>query len=134
MLNRVILMGRLTKDPELRHTANNIQVCLFTLAVNRNFKKDGGEREADFINCVAWRNTAEFVNKYFSKGLQVVVSGRLQTRTWDDDEGKKHYVTEVVVDEAYFAESKKDYKPKNEDTGNTQSGFMPIDVDDDLPF
>ncbi|MDK2798793.1 MAG: single-strand DNA-binding protein [Clostridiales bacterium] len=141
MLNRVILMGRLTRDPELRYTASNIPVCSFTIAVDRNFVRQGEQRQADFIQVVAWRNTAEFVSKYYTKGMQVVVSGRLQTRTWDDQEGKRHYVTEVVVDETYFADSKRDSNNINKfDAGfgdeNTQDieGFMPIDADDDLPF
>jgi single-strand DNA-binding protein len=92
-------MGRLTKDPEVRYTqANNTQVTSFTLAVNRRFTKDG-EQQADFINCIAWSKTAEFVSKYFKKGQQVGVIGRLQTRTWDDDKGQKHYITEVIVEE-----------------------------------
>lgn len=141
MLNRVILMGRLTRGPELRYTASNIPVCSFTIAVDRNFVRQGEQRQADFIQVVAWRNTAEFVSKYYTKGMQVVVSGRLQTRTWDDQEGKRHYVTEVVVDETYFADSKRDSNNINKfDAGfgdeNTQDieGFMPIDADDDLPF
>jgi single-strand DNA-binding protein len=134
-------MGRLTRDPELRYTASNIPVCSFTIAVDRNFVRQGEQRQADFIQVVAWRNTAEFVSKYYTKGMQVVVSGRLQTRTWDDQEGKRHYVTEVVVDETYFADSKRDSNNINKfDAGfgdeNTQDieGFMPIDADDDLPF
>ena len=129
-------MGRLTKEPELRYTTtNNTAVCSFTLAVNKRFQKQGEERKADFINCQAWEKTAEFIAKYFQKGSQVAVVGRIQTRTWDDTEGKKHYVTEVVVEETFFADSKKSEgapsKPQNSD--NTD-GFYPIEDDDELPF
>ena len=106
-MNKVILLGRLTKDPEVRYTQNNILVASFTLAVNRRFTKEG-ERQADFINIVAWNKTGEFASKYFQKGQQVGVIGRLQTRTWDDQDGKKHYVTEVIAEEVYFADSKKE--------------------------
>jgi single-strand DNA-binding protein len=122
-------MGRLTKDPETRYTSgNNTAVTSFTLAVNRRFAKEG-EQQADFINCVAWSKTAEFVGKYFAKGQQVAVVGRLQTRTWDDNEGKRHYVTEVVADEVYFADSK-----RADTSGFGTEGFYPMDEDDDLPF
>src|SRR5574344_2462346 len=108
-MNKVILMGRLTKDPEVRYTqANNTQVTSFTLAVNRRFTKAGEERQADFINIVAWNKTAEFVSKYFKKGQQVAVVGRIQTRNWDDEQGQKHYATEVIAEEVEFAESKRD--------------------------
>ena len=106
-MNKVILLGRLTKDPEVRYTQNNILVASFTLAVNRRFTKEG-ERQADFINIVAWNKTGEFASKYFQKGQQVGVIGRLQTSTWDDQDGKKHYVTEVIAEEVYFADSKKE--------------------------
>ena len=141
MLNKVILMGNLTKDPELRYTATNVPVCSFTIAVTRSFAKPGEERQADFINCVAWRQTGEFISKYFTKGRKIAVSGALQTRTWDDQEGKRHFATEVVVDEAHFTDSKKDSegesRPANafgrENSQNIE-GFTPIDSDDDLPF
>lgn len=107
-MNKAILMGRLTRDPELKYTpANNTAVCNFSLAVNRRFAKEG-QPTADFINIVTWSKTAEFCSKWFKKGQQVAVIGTIQTRTWDDNEGKKHYVTEVVAEEAYFADSKKD--------------------------
>lgn len=122
-MNKWIGMGRLTKDPELKYTSSNKAVASFTLAVNRRFKQDG-QPEADFINIVAWNKTAEFCAKYFTKGSQVAVVGRIQTRTWDDSEGKKHYVTEIVADEAYFADSKK---------GQQSEGFETVD-DDELPF
>ena len=108
-MNKVILMGRLTRDPEVRYTqTNNTLVASFSLAVNRRFARQGEERSADFINIVAWNKTGEFCSKYFKKGQQVAVIGRLQTRTWDDDNGQKHYVTEVVAEEVYFADSKRD--------------------------
>ena len=107
-MNKTILMGRLTKDPDTRYTqTTNTQVTSFTLAVNRRFAKEG-EQQADFINIVAWNKTAEFVSKYFKKGQQVGVIGRIQTRTWDDDQGQKHYVTEVIAEEVYFADSKRE--------------------------
>ena len=141
MLNKVILMGRLTRDPELRYTTSNIPVCTFTLAVNRRFAKQGEEAGTDFFNIVAWRATAEFVGKYYKKGMQVVVCGRLQTRSWEDQEGRKRYVTEVIADETYFADSKRDTENNNdfnisfENTGGDDiDGFIPIDADDDLPF
>lgn len=106
-MNTVCLMGRLTKDPELRYTnGNNTAVGSFTLAVDRDYKVEG-QPEADFIPIVAWSKTAEFASKYFSKGLRVGVIGRIQTRTWDDDQGVRHYVTEVVADRAYFASDKR---------------------------
>ena len=108
-MNKVILMGRLTRDPEVRYTqTNNTLVASFSLAVNRRFVRQGEERQADFINIVAWSKLGEFCSKYFKKGQQVAVTGRLQTRTWDDDQGQKHYITEVVAEEAYFADSKRD--------------------------
>ncbi|MDD5603747.1 MAG: single-stranded DNA-binding protein [Eubacteriales bacterium] len=107
-MNKAILMGRLTKDPELRYTStNNTPVCSFTLAVDRRFSRQGEERQADFIPVVAWDKLAEFCSKYFQKGKQVAVVGRIQTRTWDDNEGKRHYITEVIAEEAHFAESKR---------------------------
>ena len=108
MLNKVILIGRLTKDPELKYTPSNVAVTSFTLAVDRKFARQGEERGTDFINIVAWRSTAEFVAKYFTKGRPMAVCGSIQTRTWDDNENKRHYVTEVVADEVSFVDSKKD--------------------------
>ena len=107
-MNKCILMGRLTKEPELRYvTTNNTPVCTFTLAVDKKFKKQGEERQADFIPIVTWRNQAEFCSKYFAKGMRVAVVGSLQTRSYDDNEGVKRYITEVVADEAHFADGKK---------------------------
>jgi len=153
-LNKVTLMGRLTRDPELRSTATGTSVASFTIAVDRRFANRDGERQADFINCVAWRQTADFISKYFPKGRMIAVCGSIQTRTWDDQEGKKHYVTEVVVDEAYFAgstpgqgatpmQSAPSATPVNpkpatapiQDFANIE-GFAPFDdgSEDDLPF
>ena len=109
MLNHIVIMGRLTRDPELRKTNSGTPVASFTVAVDRDFSsKDGGEKETDFIDCVAWRNTAEFVAKYFTKGRMIVVSGRLQLRDWTDKEGNKRRSAEVVADSCYFGDSKKD--------------------------
>jgi single-strand DNA-binding protein len=138
-MNKVILMGRLTKDPELRYTSsNNTPVCSFTLAVNRQFVRQGEERQADFISIIAWGKTAEFCSKYFTKGKQVAVVGRIQTRTWDDTDGKKHYATEVVAEEVHFAESKRDdgatmSKPATTNQAGPSDGFFPTE-DDELPF
>ena len=141
-MNKVILMGRLTKDPEIKYTSsNNTAVCNFTLAVNRKFARQGEERQADFIQIVVWDKLAEFCSKYFEKGRQVAITGRMQTRTWDDNDGKKHYVTEVVAEEAFFADSKKE---SNQGGGNSTSvnnsnnaateGFETYEDDDELPF
>lgn len=109
MLNRIILMGRLTRDPELRHTQAGTPVASFSLAVDRDFRsRDGGERTTDFIDIVAWRNTAEFVSKYFTKGRMAVVEGRLQIRDWTDRDGGKRRSAEVVADNIYFGDSKRD--------------------------
>lgn len=133
-MNKVILMGRLTKDPELRYTSgNNTAVASFTLAVNRRMAKEG-QQKVDFINIVAWKSTAEFASKYFAKGQQVAVVGRLQTRTWEDNEARKHYVTEVVADETYFAGSKPQVSDADDSGVNQGDGFYPQDEDDVLPF
>lgn len=108
-LNHIVLMGRLTRDPELRRTQNGISVTSFTLAVDRDFSgRDGGQKETDFIDCIAWRNTAEAVSNYLAKGRQAVVSGRLQVRTWKDKDGSTRKATEVVAENVYFAGSKPD--------------------------
>ncbi len=115
MLNHIVVMGRLTRDPELRRTGTGIAVASFTLAVDRDFtSKDGGERETDFIDCVAWRQTGEFVSKYFAKGRMAVVSGRLQIRSWTDKDGNKRRSAEVIADNVYFGDSK-----PNAAAGNT---------------
>ena len=109
MLNHITIMGRLTRDPELRRTGSGIAVASFTLAVDRDFSpRDGGERETDFIDCVAWRQTGEFVSKYFTKGRMAVVSGRLQIRSWTDKDGNKRRTAEIVADNVYFGDSKRD--------------------------
>ena len=108
MLNRIILMGRLTRDPELRHTGSGTAVASFSLAVERDFKGDTGDRETDFSDCVAWRSTAEFVSRYLSKGRMAVVDGRLQMRDWTDRDGNKRRSAEVVADHVYFGDSKRD--------------------------
>lgn len=119
MLNHIVLMGRLTRDPELRRTGTGIAVASFTLAVDRDYApKDGGQRETDFIDIVAWRSTAEFVSKYFSKGRMAVVSGRLQIRPWEDKDGNKRRSAEVVADNVYFGDSKRD----SESSGGYSAG------------
>ena len=108
-MNKVILMGRLTRDPEVRYTqTSNTLVATFSLAVNRRFTREGDTQTADFINIVAWGKTGEFCSKYFKKGQQVGIIGRIQTRTWEDQQGQKRYITEVVAEETYFADSKRD--------------------------
>lgn len=108
MLNRIIIMGRLTRDPELRRTQSGAAVTGITLAVDRDFKSQSGEKETDFISVVAWRNTAEFVSKYFTKGRMAVVEGRLQSRNWQDKDGNGHTAWEVIADSVYFGDSKKE--------------------------
>ena len=109
MLNHITIMGRLTRDPELRRTGTGVAVASFTVAVDRDFGgRDGGEKETDFIDCVAWRQTGEFVSKYFTKGRMAVVSGRLQIRSWTDKDGNKRRTAEVVADNVYFGDSKRD--------------------------
>ena len=109
MLNHIVIMGRLTRDPELRRTGTGVAVASFTVAVDRDFgKNENGEKETDFIDCVAWRQTGEFVSKYFTKGRMAVVSGRLQIRSWTDKDGNKRRTAEVVADNVYFGDSKRD--------------------------
>ena len=108
MLNKIVLMGRLTRDPELRHTQSGNSVASFTLACDRDYAAQGAEKETDFIDVVAWRNTADFVSKYFSKGRMAVVSGRLQIRNWEDKEGNKRKTAEIVAESVYFGDSKRD--------------------------
>ena len=122
MLNHITIMGRLTREPELRRTGSGIAVASFTVAVDRDFGgRDGGERETDFIDCVAWRQTGEFVSKYFTKGSMIVVSGRLQIRNWTDKEGNKRRSAEVVADNCYFGESKRNDQGSSYG-GNTYGG------------
>ena len=148
-MNKVILMGRLTRDPEVRYTSNtNTLVASFSLAVNRRFAKQGEERQADFINVVAWNKTGEFCSKWFKKGQQVGVIGRIQTRNWEDENKVKHYITEVIAEEAYFADSKRENDAMANSSVSETFGsivdtpsadipstneFSPT-TDDDLPF
>lgn len=132
-MNKVILMGRLTKDPEVRYTqTTNTMVTSFTLAVNRRFVKEG-QQQADFINVVAWNKTAEFVSKYFKKGQQVSVIGRIETRNYDDKDGKKVYVTEVIAEEVYFADSKREEGTATAFTPDNTTSFE-ASADTELPF
>ena len=135
-LNKVILIGRLTADPELKQTGSGVAVTSFTLAVDRKQSK-GTEKKADFITIVAWRQSAEFICKYFRKGSAIIVLGELQTRSWDDSNGKKHYSTEVVASEVSFAESKKNPETNAPTAGNfeayAQANFEEVE-DVDLPF
>lgn len=151
-MNQVVLMGRLTRDPELRHTQSGIAVASFSLAVDRRTKSESGERQADFIDIVAWRNTAEFVSKYFTKGQMAAVTGSLQLRDWTDKDGNKRRTAEVIADNIYFTESKKSREgdsgggnfnftqQKNDFTGGYQtpvtgSDFAELEDDDgELPF
>ena len=124
MLNHITIMGRLVRDPELRRTGSGIAVTSFTVAVDRDFGgRDGGERETDFIDCVAWRQTGEFVSKYFTKGSMIVVSGRLQIRNWNDKDGNKRRSAEVVADNVYFGESKRSSDAGSAYGGNTGSSY-----------
>ena len=147
-MNKVILMGRLARDPEVRYSqgATPLAVARFTLAVNRRFKRDG-EPDADFINCVAFGKSGEFVERFFKKGQMVSIVGRLQVRSWDDKDGSKRWSTGVVVEETYFAESKASFEgraasegysaPQKKSAPSQAEGFYPIDEsieDDDLPF
>ena len=155
MLNHITIMGRLTRDPELRRTGSGVAVTSFALAVDRDFgKNEQGERETDFIDCVAWRQTGEFVSKYFTKGRMAVVSGRLQIRSWNDKDGNKRRTAEVVADNVYFGDSKRDgdggsfggntygsapaapsYGGYSAPASNPASDFAMLDDDDaQLPF
>jgi len=129
MLNRVVLIGRLTKDPDLRYTTSGVPVTRFTLAVNRNFTNSQGEREADFIPITVWRGQAENCAKYLAKGRLVAVSGRIQTGSYDKD-GQRHYTTEVVADEVRFLE----WGNKQEQGQDDIPGFVPYENDEELPF
>ncbi|MFC0188214.1 single-stranded DNA-binding protein [Fictibacillus aquaticus] len=148
MLNRVVLVGRLTKDPELKYTPNGVAVANFTLAVNRPFSNQQGEREADFINCVVWRKPAENVANFLSKGSLAGVDGRMQTRSYDNNQGQRVYVTEVMGESVQFLEPKKNGSQQQAPQNNYQhqelppsygqdpfAGGQPLDIsDDDLPF
>jgi len=132
MLNVAVLMGRLVADPELRHTQSDIAVTSFTIAIDRSYQKPGADRQADFIDIVVWRSTAEFVCKYFSKGQLVAVQGSIQTRSYQDKEGNKRKAFEIVADEVHFAERKKE----QQNPATSPSGYdaPPPVSDDDLPF
>ncbi len=125
MLNRVILMGRITQDLELKQTQSGNAVLSFTVAVDRNYAPQGQDRQTDFINCVAWRQRAEFINNYFAKGRMIAIEGNLQTRTYDDKNGTKHYVTEVIVDNVSFTG-----EPKQQSNNNTNNDVVIGDIDD----
>lgn len=142
-MNKFQFMGRLTKDPEVRYTSgNNTQVTTFSLAVNRRFVAQGGERQADFFNLTAFGKTAEFCAKYFKKGQQVLVEGRIQNRTWDDANGQKRYATDFIVEDTYFADSKREGATSSFDMpempqmpASTDAGdFITIDETEELPF
>ena len=135
-MNKAILVGRLTREPELKTTQSGASVTSFSLAVQKRFKDANGEYGADFIDCVAWKNTAEFICKNFGKGRQIGVVGSIQTRNYDDRDGKKVYVTEVVVDEAYFVGDKGNgaEKQKTAPPMPVNEGFMPMPNDEPLPF
>lgn len=145
-MNKAILMGRLTADPALKSTNNGISVCTFSIAVDRRFKNASGERETDFISCVAWRQTAEFVAKYFNKGSMIAVVGSLQTRNYEGSDGNKVYITEIVVDETFFTGEKKESASRQDAAGQrtpmiaqrregpTQGNFGGPDDDTELPF
>lgn len=146
-INKVVLGGRLTSDVELKQTQSGVSVCSFSIAVNRKYAKEG-EQQADFINCQAWRGTAEFISKYFRKGSSICITGSIQTRSWNDQSGNKRYATEVVADEAMFVDSKGSEDTPSAQNGShgkfeppayipeayTQPNFESVRNDDDLPF
>lgn len=136
MLNKVILMGRFTKDPELRSTSSGKSVCGFTLAADRNFVRQGEEKKADFISCVAWDKIAEFIFGYFKKGDMIAVEGSIQTRTWDDSDGSRRYATEVIVGRAYFCGGKRAEASSPEAMPSPEAAKLDsiMPEDDDLPF
>ena len=123
MLNHIVIMGRLVRDPELRRTGSGVAVASFRVAVDRDFApKDGGERETDFIDCVAWRQTGEFVSKYFTKGRMIIVNGRLEMRDWTDKDGNKRTSAEIVADNVYFGDSRRDSESGNSSYSNNSYG------------
>lgn len=132
-LNKVILGGRLTANPELKQTPNGVFVCSFNLAVNRKAGKDK-EQQTDFISCVAWRQTAEFIAKYFKKGSSLCIVGNIQTRSWTDQNNQKRYATEVIVDEAMFVDSKNESAPANVSYIPPVADFEELSENDELPF
>ncbi len=146
-MNKVVLVGRLARDPELRNTQSGTAVVSFTVACDRRFTRQGEERQADFINCVAWNKTAEFISRYFTKGMRIALDGRIQTRSYDDQSGNKRYITEVVAEDVEFAQSKNEngYQADAPSYSAPQApaapqapsadidGFMPVE-EEDLPF
>lgn len=134
MLNKIVIMGRLTKDPELRYTQSQTAVASFTLAVDRDYAREGAEKETDFINCVAWKGTADFITRYFLKGQMIVLSGRLQIRSWQDKDGKTRYSAEVVADNVYFGESKRESEGRPANVTTDEPQFTELSDDGDLPF
>lgn len=137
MINKVILMGRLTRDPEMRHTNSGTPVTTFSIAINSGY---GENQRTDFVNCLAWNKTAEFVTKYFTKGKMIIVIGRITTRSWETQDGKRAYATEVVANEVTFGESKTSPQLNTPQTAaqppmqDDDDDFTPLDEDDDLPF
>lgn len=134
MLNKVFMQGRLVADPELRRTQNGVAVSSFRIAVDRDFKDKSGERQADFVNVIAWRSTGEFVSKFFSKGRMAIVEGKLQTRSYEDRDGNKRTATEVVADNIYFGDSKRDQEPEKEPEFHPPQFTEYQDDDGKLPF
>ena len=138
-LNKTILGGRLTADPELKTTASGTTVTAFTVAVSRRFTKEGEQQQADFINCVAWRERAEFITKHFRKGSSICIVGGIQTRSWTDQQGGKRYATEVIVDDVHFVDSKNDAQPSAPTTApaaapTSTPQFVEVSPDEELPF
>lgn len=134
MLNKIIIMGRLTRDPEMRHTQTGTAVASLTLACDRDFKPQNGEKETDFIDVVVWGKTAEFAANYFTKGRMAIVEGRLQVRNWQDKDGNKRKTTEVVADRMYFGDSKQEAKQESKKQTAPADDFCEIEDDGDLPF
>lgn len=134
MLNKIIIMGRLTRDPEMRRTQGGTAVTSFTMAVDRDFKSQSGEKETDFIDVVVWGKTAEFAANYFTKGRMAIAEGRLQVRNWQDKDGNKRKTTEVVADRMYFGDSKQETKPESKKQPAPADDFAEIEDDGDLPF
>lgn len=134
MLNHIVIMGRLTRDPELRHTASGTAVASFSLAVDRDFKDKSGEKATDFIDCVAWRGTGEFVSKYFTKGRMAVVEGRLQIRDYTDRDGNKRRTSEIVADNVYFGDSNNGNRGADNGYNNQSGDYNELPDDDETPF
>ena len=135
MLNKAILIGRLTRDPELKTTTSGVSVVSFTLAIDRGYVKAGEERQTDFINCVAWRGTADFISKYFTKGMMMIVEGRMQSRSWEDTSGNKRYAMDVVAENVQFGDSKKARDgAAGKNDFDVPTGFTVAEDDDTLPF